>query len=115
THVTHTLEETAYFLNLTLKTDKPVVLVGSMRPSSAVSPDGYLNVLNAVRVAADPQSRARLPCRDERYDFQWQGCHQKFDLSRGGISVARPEAARIRRRLRAGDLLSPTRAETQNA
>jgi L-asparaginase len=59
THGTNTLEETAYFLNLTLKTDKPVVIVGSMRPSSAVSADGYLNVLNAVRVAADPQSRDR--------------------------------------------------------
>jgi L-asparaginase len=59
THGTNTLEETAYFLNLTLKTDKPVVLVGSMRPSSALSADGYLNVLNAVRVAADPQSRGR--------------------------------------------------------
>jgi len=59
THGTNTLEETAYFLNLTLKTDKPVVLVGSMRPSSAISADGYLNVLNAVRVAADPASRGR--------------------------------------------------------
>src|SRR5205085_11187690 len=39
-----------------LKTDKPVVIVGSMRPSSALSADGYLNVLNAVRVAADPAS-----------------------------------------------------------
>ncbi len=59
THGTNTLEETAYFLNLVLKTDKPVVLVGSMRPSSALGADGYLNVLNAVRVAADPQSRGR--------------------------------------------------------
>lgn len=59
THGTNTLEETAYFLNLTLKTDKPVVIVGSMRPSSAISADGYLNVVNAVRVAADPQSRGR--------------------------------------------------------
>src|SRR5262249_51536451 len=42
-----------------LKTDKPVVLVGSMRPSSAISADGYLNVVNAVRVAADPSSRGR--------------------------------------------------------
>jgi L-asparaginase len=56
THGTNTLEETAYFLNLVLKTEKPVVLVGSMRPSSAISADGYLNVVNAVRVAADPQS-----------------------------------------------------------
>jgi L-asparaginase len=59
THGTNTLEETAYFLNLTLKTDQPVVLVGSMRPSSAISADGYLNVVNAVRVAADPASRGR--------------------------------------------------------
>ena len=58
-HGTNTLEETAYFLNLTLKTDKPVVIVGSMRPSSAISADGYLNVLNSVRVAADSQSRGR--------------------------------------------------------
>jgi L-asparaginase len=59
THGTNTLEETAYFLNLVLKTDKPVVLVGSMRPSSAISADGYLNVINAVRVAADAQSIGR--------------------------------------------------------
>lgn len=59
THGTNTLEETAYFLNLTLKTDRPVVLVGSMRPSSAISADGYLNVVNAVRVAAEPASRSR--------------------------------------------------------
>jgi L-asparaginase len=59
THGTNTLEETAYFLNLVLKTDKPVVVVGSMRPSSAISADGYLNVVNAVRVAADPHSRGR--------------------------------------------------------
>jgi L-asparaginase len=59
THGTNTLEETAYFLNLTLKTDKPVVIVGAMRPASAVSADGYLNLINAVRVAGDPQSRGR--------------------------------------------------------
>lgn len=59
THGTNTLEETAYFLNLTLKTDKPVVLVGSMRPSSAISADGYLNLVNAVRVAGDPTSRGQ--------------------------------------------------------
>jgi L-asparaginase len=59
THGTNTIEETAYFLNLTLKTDKPVVFVGSMRPSSAISADGYLNLFNAVKVAADPESRGR--------------------------------------------------------
>src|SRR6266567_3556638 len=59
THGTNTIEETAYFLNLTLKTRKPVVVVGSMRPSSAISADGYLNVVNAIKVAADPSSRGR--------------------------------------------------------
>jgi L-asparaginase len=59
THGTNTIEETAYFLNLTLKTDKPVVLVGSMRPSSGLGADGFLNMLNATRVAADPQSRGQ--------------------------------------------------------
>lgn len=59
THGTNTLEETAYFLTLTLKTDKPVVLVGSMRPASGLGAEGDLNLLNAVRVAADPASRGR--------------------------------------------------------
>src|SRR5712692_7951631 len=59
THGTNTIEETAYFLNLTLKTDKPVVVVGSMRPASALSADGYLNLVNAIKVAADPSSRGR--------------------------------------------------------
>ncbi len=56
THGTNTLEETAYFLNLVLKTERPVVVVGAMRPSSGLGADGYLNLLNAVRVAADPLS-----------------------------------------------------------
>ena len=56
THGTNTLEETAYFLHLALRSAKPVVLTGAMRPASAISADGYLNIVNAVRVAADPAS-----------------------------------------------------------
>jgi L-asparaginase len=59
THGTDTMEESAYFLNLVCKTDKPVVLVGSMRPSTAVSADGPLNLYNAVAVAADPKAKGR--------------------------------------------------------
>ena len=59
THGTDTMEESAYFLNLVVKSDKPVVLVGSMRPSTAVSADGPLNLYNAVGVAVDPQSTGR--------------------------------------------------------
>lgn len=59
THGTNTLEETAYFLTLTLKSDRPVVIVGSMRPANGLSADGYLNLLNAVRVAASPAARGQ--------------------------------------------------------
>ena len=57
THGTATLEETAYFLNLTVKAPIPVVVVGAMRPSSALGADGGVNLLNAVRVAASPDAR----------------------------------------------------------
>lgn len=59
THGTDTMEETSYFLNLTVKSQKPVVLVGAMRPSTAVSADGPVNILNAVRLAASKDSVGR--------------------------------------------------------
>jgi len=59
THGTDTMEETAFFLNLVVKSNKPVVMVGSMRPSTAVSADGPLNLFNAVGVAVDPDAKGR--------------------------------------------------------
>jgi L-asparaginase len=56
---TDTLEETAYFLNLTVRTDKPVVVVGSMRNPSTLGYEGAANLLEAFRVAAEPASRGR--------------------------------------------------------
>jgi L-asparaginase len=91
THGTDTMEETAFFLNLTAKTDKPIVMVGSMRPSTAVSADGPQPV-HAVAVAADPRPRARRARRDERLDsrraFADENQHDR--ASNLHVSSARP-------------------------
>ncbi|WP_096026607.1 asparaginase [Campylobacter lanienae] len=57
THGTDTIEETAYFLHLTIKSHKPVILVGAMRPSNSVSSDGAKNLYNAVALAANKESK----------------------------------------------------------
>ncbi len=59
THGTDTIEETAYFLNLTVQHDRPVVLVGAMRPSTAISADGPLNLLNGIRTAIAAEARGK--------------------------------------------------------
>src|SRR5690349_3292387 len=59
THGTDTMEETAFFLNLVIKSDKPVVLTGSMRPATAVSADGPKNLYDAITVAINPKTKGR--------------------------------------------------------
>ena len=61
THGTDTMEETGYFLSLVVKSDKPVVLVGSMRPATAISADGPINLYNAVALAGNPEAKGRGP------------------------------------------------------
>src|SRR5437016_304412 len=68
THGTARLEETAFFLHLTVKSEKPVVVLGAQRPPTAISPDGPINLLSAIRVAAAPESKSKgvLVVMDDR-------------------------------------------------
>lgn len=59
THGTDRLEETAFFLYLTVRSDKPVIVVGAQRPATGISPDGPINLLAAVRVAVAPQAKGK--------------------------------------------------------
>lgn len=68
THGTSRLEETAFFLHLTVRSDRPVVVVGAQRPPTGVSPDGPVNLLSAIRVAGSAESRGKgvLVVMDDR-------------------------------------------------
>jgi L-asparaginase/Glu-tRNA(Gln) amidotransferase subunit D len=95
THGTDTMEETAFFLNLVVKSDKPVVMVGLMRPSTSVSADGPLNLFNAIGVAVGPQlQRTRCHGSDERLDPRGAFSHQDEHNSRPNVYVS---ASRISR------------------
>jgi L-asparaginase len=71
THGTDTLEETSYFLSLVTKSDKPVVMVGSMRPATAISADGPGNIYNGVAVAIDPRAKGKgtLVCLNDEIHY----------------------------------------------
>jgi L-asparaginase len=68
THGTARLEETAFFLHLTVKSDKPVIVLGAQRPPTGISPDGPINLLSAIRVAASHEARNKgvLVVMDDR-------------------------------------------------
>jgi L-asparaginase len=71
THGTDTLEETGYFLDLVVKSDKPVVMVGSMRPATALSADGPNNIYNGMAVVTDPVARGKgtLVCLNDEIHY----------------------------------------------
>ena len=71
THGTDTLEETSYFLSLVTKSDKPVVMVGSMRPATAISADGPGNIYNGVAIVTDPRAKGKgtLVCLNDVFHY----------------------------------------------
>ena len=87
THGTDRLEETAFFLHLTVKSDKPVVVVGAQRPPTGISPDGPINLLDGVRVAAahDARGKGAMVVMDDRIISARDA--QKMYARTGGFSA----------------------------
>ena len=130
THGTDTMEETAFFLSLVVNSDKPVVLVGAMRPSTAISADGPANLYNAVVVAASAASKNRgvLVCMNGKVygaadvtktnttsveTFQSPNAGAEGYVNNGEVFYYRPVAADCEKRLHyvhKGALYSDTRS-----
>ena len=95
THGTDRLEETAFFLYLTVRSSKPVVVVGSQRPATGISPDGPINLLSAVRTAASPRATQKgvmvvmddriLSARESRKLYQRTGGFSTGDMGMLGV------------------------------
>lgn len=92
THGTDTMEETAFFLNLTVHSPKPIVLVGSMRPSDAVDADGPANLLLAVQTAADAKNAGRevLLCLGQKI-FEASGAFKKDSHALDALDAVKPD------------------------
>ena len=93
THGTDTLEETAYFLSLVIQHDKPVVLVGAMRPATALGAEGPANLYNAVALARHPDARGRGPLVVMNEDVHYAREIQKI-ASAGLCAFASPNRGR---------------------
>lgn len=111
THGTDRLEETAFFLYLTVRSERPVVVVGAQRPATGISPDGPMNLLAAVRTVASPQAVGKgvlvvmderiLSAREARKQYQRVGGFDGGDMGMlGVVSNGGPEFffAPVRRR-----------------
>ncbi|MGE8688946.1 MAG: asparaginase [Achromobacter sp.] len=93
THGTDTLEETAYFLSLVIRHDKPIVLVGAMRPATALGAEGPANLYNAVALARHPEARGRGPLVVMNEDVHYAREIQKI-ASAGLCAFASPNRGR---------------------
>ena len=98
THGTDRLEETAFFLYLTVRSPKPVIMVGSQRPATGISPDGPINLLAAVRTAASPQAVGKgvlvvmddriISAREVRKEYQRVGGFSGGEMGMLGVVAA---------------------------
>jgi L-asparaginase len=115
THGTDRLEETAFFLHLTVKSDRPVVLVGAQRPPTGISPDGPINLLAAVRVAAAHEARSKgaLVVMDDRIISARDA--QKLYARTGGFSAQEMGQIGIVARHGVEFFYTPTRRHTANS
>ena len=114
THGTDRLEETAFFLHLTVKTDKPVVVVGAQRPATGISPDGPINLLSAVRVAAahDARDKGVMVVMDDRIISARDA--QKMYARNGGFSAREMGMIGVVARQGVEFFYSPTRRHTSS-
>src|SRR5215471_7185823 len=115
THGTDRLEETAFFLHLTVRFDKPVVVVGAQRPPTGISPDGPINLLSAVRVAAARDSRGKgtLVVMDDRIISARDA--EKVFARTGGFSAPEMGVLGIVARHGVEFFYSPARRHTSNS
>ncbi len=115
THGTDRLEETAFFLHLTVRSDKPVVLVGAQRPPTGISPDGPINLLAAVRVAAahDARGKGALVVMDDRIISARDA--QKVYARTGGFSAQEMGTIGIVARHGVEFFYAPTRRHTASS